>query len=521
MVIEKPTGQLGRDNWIYGMNPCIGTATGKQNILDDDWKNRKYYLRACLDDNLPYSTSEERNVIYNSNRILTFTWYKWCIGEFYDSGAGSDYQYKFAIFANVNGELKRSGAGSLGSTFLGIDKSDIYSNIYPDTTWANLTRTAINVNTDLSVITFHIDPDNPDDAGWSAMLEYLFNDEEIPSGYSNEEDPYADLTPTSTTGGGDGNGRTTELVDEPGLPTYSAVATGMVTLYVPSQSELRSLATKLWSNDFITNIVKNFASPFDALLGLSIFPMDIPEGSTSVIKVGNYDTQIGSHKVQSQYLVYDLGACRISPEVGSYLDYAPYTKINLFLPYIGFAPLNVDEVMGKEISLKYHIDLLTGSCVAYLFVNGYVHNQYSGNVATNIPLSGRDFGQMYSSAIQVALSGIGAVATGGMTAALSAGSLAASASTLASSKPHIQHGGSLGGSAGILGIQKPYVIIESPNRCLPANQNKFVGYPTYITETLGNLSGYTVVDNVHLEGIPCTNEELDEIENLLKEGVIL
>ena len=38
---------------------------------------------------------------------------------------------------------------------------------------------------------------------------------------------------------------------------------------------------------------------------------------------------------------------------------------------------------------------------------------------------------------------------------------------------------------------------------------------------LKDLSGYTEVESIHLENVPAMEEELNEIERLLKSGVIL
>ena len=88
-------------------------------------------------------------------------------------------------------------------------------------------------------------------------------------------------------------------------------------------------------------------------------------------------------------------------------------------------------------------------------------------------------------------------------------------------KPRIQRSGSIGGAAGLMSIQKPYFILTRPRQALPENQNKYTGYPSFITSKLGDLTGMTYVYEIHLEGIPCTTEEQNEIENLLKSGVIL
>ena len=89
------------------------------------------------------------------------------------------------------------------------------------------------------------------------------------------------------------------------------------------------------------------------------------------------------------------------------------------------------------------------------------------------------------------------------------------------SKPSVQRSGSLGGSAGILSIQKPYVIIERPNMSVPSYVQKYIGQTSNITMGLGACKGFTMVEFVHIDGINATSEEIKEIESLLKEGVIL
>ena len=94
-------------------------------------------------------------------------------------------------------------------------------------------------------------------------------------------DPYGDGGGTSGTGGGTGDfDGTGDNIDIPSLPTLSAVDTGFITLFNPSAGELRSLANYMWSNPlFDLNAWKKiFADPMDAILGLSIVPVAVPNG---------------------------------------------------------------------------------------------------------------------------------------------------------------------------------------------------------------------------------------------------
>ena len=70
--------------------------------------------------------------------------------------------------------------------------------------------------------------------------------------------------------------------------------------------------------------------------------------------------------------------------------------------------------------------------------------------------------------------------------------------------------------------QNPYLIITRPVVNQPLNYNKLYGRPLYETRTLSDLTGFTVVDSVHLENIAgATAIELKTIEAALNGGVIL
>ena len=84
-----------------------------------------------------------------------------------------------------------------------------------------------------------------------------------------------------------------------------------------------------------------------------------------------------------------------------------------------------------------------------------------------------------------------------------------------------QRGGSISCTAGELGGRKPYVIVATRVPIVDANYNTYAGQPYFKTATLNSVSGFTIVEQVQLNGVVATQGELDEIENLLKGGVIL
>lgn len=333
-------------------------------------------------------------------------------------------------------------------------------------------------------------------------------------------DPY---TPggESDTGGGNGSfDDTTVPITIPSIPTISAVDTGFITLFNPTQAQLRALASYMWSASFdLTTLRKLFADPMDCILGLSIVPVAVPDGGLSQVTVGNNATGIQMIKAGAQYVSVDCGSININEFWGAYLDYSPYTKVDLYLPYIGTHAINTDDVMNKTIHVLYHVDILSGACTAFVECDGTVLYEFIGQCSSSIPITGKDWTNVINGVLGVAGSIGTMVATGGASAPMSVPVLASSA--VNALKPNVEKSGSMSGTGGMMAVQVPYIIVTRPKQALPSGQNAMEGYPSYITRELGSLSGYTEVADIHLTGIPCTQQELDEIERLLGEGVYL
>lgn len=331
-------------------------------------------------------------------------------------------------------------------------------------------------------------------------------------------DPYGGGTGPGG-GTGDGPGDSTP-VPHPTAPTISAVDTGLVTLYVPTLSELQSLAQFLWSGLFdLDTWRKIFADPMDAILGLMMLPVAVPAGSSVAIRVGNQTTSVSAARALGQYVTVSCGSIDLGENVGCYLDYDPFTQISMYLPYIGFVPLKADDCIGRTLNLQYIIDCLTGACVATLTAGGSVVGSWAGNCATQIPITSSSWNNVISGALSIAATA--AALAGGATAVAPLAVANMANTAINSQKPTISRSGALGGSAGFMGVQIPYLIVTRPRPAIPGGQNQEIGYPSYINELLGSLQGYTIVDEIHLSGIPGTQAELEEIQELLAGGVIL
>lgn len=327
-------------------------------------------------------------------------------------------------------------------------------------------------------------------------------------------------------GGGGGYPAVDQQVDYPSSPSEGAIATGLVTMYRPSLAELQALAVKLWSNDFITTIFKNWADPMQNIISIHQLPIDSREINVQAadIMIGNFDSEITSHKVlpASQYIDLDLGKINIGMGFRNFTDFEG--DIDIWLPYVGFRSVDIKDCMDGQLWIRYKIDLFTGEFVARVdasstfTINSAVDGakthpilQESGNMATQIPLSASNFMNVYTSII-------------GFGAAVANKDIMGAANAALNAKPSYSNKGvNNAANSGLMSVCYPYVVIRRPRYKNPATFNAEEGIISNISGTLGNDLGFVSVvpGSLDLHSIPCTQEEREMIIDLLESGILV
>ena len=305
----------------------------------------------------------------------------------------------------------------------------------------------------------------------------------------------------------------------PVIPTGSA--SSLWAVYNPSQSQLNSFGAWLWSSDFVEQLKKLFADPMQAIIGVHKVFATPSTGGTQTIKCGYLDSGVSAAVVTNQYTTVDCGSASLREYFGNVFDYDPFTKVSIFLPFIGIVPLNTADVMRSTVSVKYKVDVITGACLAEVSVSrdggGGILYTYGGSAIVTYPVSSGS----YIGAVQAALStaiGIGsAIATGGASLGASAGMVLGG---LSHAKTQVQHSGQFSGCSGAMGGKKPYLIISRPQTRTPQKIAEYEGIPTNSIHQLINCNGFTKVKEVHVVSKTAYDNEIQEIESLLKTGVI-
>lgn len=330
-----------------------------------------------------------------------------------------------------------------------------------------------------------------------------------------KDKPNVPTTPTNPNDPGTGTGTTPTVI----IPSGSASA--LYSIYNPTQSEVNSLGAWLWSSDFVDQLLKLFNDPMQAIIGLHKVFVNPPVSGRGDIKVGYLNSGVSANLVSGQYVDVDCGTVNLKEKFKNVFDYDPFTNIFIYLPFIGIQKLNTGDVMRGSINVKYHVDVLTGACLAEIKVtrdaSGGTLYTYAGNCAVQYPLSSGSYMGIVASALSIAGGIAGTIASGGAAAPMALGAV----SGALNAHTQVSHSGNFSGNAGAMGIKKPYLIITRPQTMLAASFDNYQGIPSNHTTILGSCSGYVKCVECHLENIPATNQELSQIETLLKTGVLI
>lgn len=330
--------------------------------------------------------------------------------------------------------------------------------------------------------------------------------------------------------------------------------TAFTSYYAMPRTYVNALCNYLQTANFTDNVQLLFESPIQNIVNVRCYPFDVKEAMGITTEIDSIHVSTVEIPDAKGYLIgafsmpiFNLGSITIPKYFNSFLDYAPYTKIELYLPYIGFVNLDVNEVMGQTINIEYVVDIFSGKCSA--FISRGTGNDKTiimtcdGTIGMDIQVGGgqgaeiaRNMLKFGIGAVAGAISlGAGAVSAGanaktagsvGSIASISGASAGYLANTtigaISAGQVNIAKGGATQSGVNFFTPQNCYLVITRPTPKYPANYNHTIGRPSGKTATLGDLTGYTVVDSIHVEGLDtATSDEITEVERLLKQGVIL
>ena len=135
---------------------------------------------------------------------------------------------------------------------------------------------------------------------------------------------------------------------------------------------------------FLTN------NPIDCIVSLQRYPLEIPKTNSPVkIKLGKAETNVSAYQMEKTAYTYLFTGKTIQPKFGdSFLDYEPYTRMELYIPFCGTVQMNPADILGRQLNVQLVVDFCTGTCTGFVMSDDLVIETVNGNIAIDIPVTG-------------------------------------------------------------------------------------------------------------------------------------
>ena len=279
-----------------------------------------------------------------------------------------------------------------------------------------------------------------------------------------------------------------------------------------TKERLAQLGQFLWGSSIFDEFSLINNNPIENIISCKAIPYAI-SGTTQEITLGNVKTGVNGEKISQNFSKQTIGSVAIAEHYHNFLDYAPYTNVIIYLPYIGFKELDASLVMGKTLRIEYTLDVITGGCLAQIYVGKIRLYEYTGNIGVDISITASNRAQVESAYINAGVGVVSSAMSGNVTGAVN------SIIGAATSQYHYSGTGNPSPSCVASTNRTCYVVIDRPQYQPLKAFNHTRGRMCCLSKTIGSLKGYTVCDgNIDISGISATDEEKDEIVNILSTG---
>lgn len=286
----------------------------------------------------------------------------------------------------------------------------------------------------------------------------------------------------------------------------------LTTTFNMTKDRLKQLGRFLWGSNIFDNFSLICNNPIENIISCKSIPLSL-NGTTQKIILGNVDTGVNGDKVSNNFAKQNIGSIAITEKYHNFLDYAPYTNVIIYLPYVGFKELDTNLVMGKTLSISYTVDIITGGCLCQITSNNVKLYEFNGNMGIDIPITASNRAQVEAGYIS---SGIG------IASSVASGNIVGAATSLINSAESQYHYASTSSPNPMCVASTNrtcYVILDRPTYQTLKSFNHTKGKKCYLTKTINTLKGYTICDeHIDLSGIRATDSEKEELIKILSSG---
>lgn len=335
--------------------------------------------------------------------------------------------------------------------------------------------------------------------------------------------------------------------------------------YVISEANLQSFGAYVWQNNLQGTLFENQVAPLENVLACKRLPFSITGSTTPTnVYLGNIDTGVSANRVNDSHKL-SVGSITIPTVNGNFLDLQ--NNISIYLPYCGIHSIpaascykqakdlnGIPYLSGKTLQVDYYYDVVFGSCIAKLSLDGVFFAAFNGNCGIDIPITASNRAStelsikrseanmavgMTASSAQTLLNGGVALGQGAASGNLTGAAVGVGTSlagqiinnAAAQAKQDIlehtqeRHYTTSGGfSSQVASYLTPSVmlIIDAPIYGVPDGYAHENGFPCNIAYNMKDLTGYTELDgSIEISGVSCLEKERDLLKEALTSGFYL
>lgn len=323
-----------------------------------------------------------------------------------------------------------------------------------------------------------------------------------------------------------------------GVINQEANTIGAVTYYAINLSNLNTVLAYLFSDNIynasnITEVsaglFKSMFNPFQYIVSCMWMPFPLryfgDVQNAVAVKVGYYTIPGALGVLMENIRVADyvtLGTGVTIPEHpqaatrGTFLNYAPYTKLTLYIQPFGAIPIDTAYLKkGRVLKAGYEVDSITGQACLRISLTSSTANDADNVCAERtavlgVPIQLSQVLSDYSSSLSTLTSGL---TSGSITGAISGVIGATVQSALASAFPSVSSSGSNGSF--LSAFQKLVGVIEFTK--ITEADTTDLGRPLMEVRTINTLSGFIKCAEAH-PSFACLADERELIRNYMVNG---
>lgn len=309
-------------------------------------------------------------------------------------------------------------------------------------------------------------------------------------------------------------------------PTVGVSTAGFVRVYKVSQGDLLNFGEKLFPDPESVAVTERlwftmaYSKLIDYVIDCHVIPTAITGGTLENLKVGwKTFNDISLVRTTTDYVDVDCGSVSIPEYWRNFLDFAS-CSCEIYLPFVGFVPIESEYWNGGTIKLVYRFNVVDGSFQAKLFstsskskLTNSLIGQYGGVCCLHLPITGLQYANVITGILSAGTGVALDVQAGNY------GNIPNQLSNMLSLKPDLAMSNGYSATTSFLTHRTPYLVIKRAVAQFSKKYNLENGFPLNVAKPLSSIHGFTVIDNPRLN-IACNDVEYNEICNLLKTGVI-